>query len=98
MTVMEDANIVAPVSSPATTRATTAPGLASVLGSGDHKVVGRIWIVAALIDGESTLKRLVHTKGRWYLRAENTAYPELIPRSDLVIQGAVQIVIRQLKG
>ena len=50
MTVMEDANIVAPVSSPATTRATTAPGLASVLGSGDHKVVGRIWIVAALID------------------------------------------------
>jgi len=55
-------------------------------------------IVAALIDGESTLKRLVLAKGRWYLRAENSAYPELIPRSDLVIQGAVQMIIRQLKG
>lgn len=55
-------------------------------------------IVAALIDGESTLKRLVQVKGRWYLKAENAAYPQLIPRSDLVIQGAVQMVIRQVKG
>lgn len=55
-------------------------------------------IVAALIDGESTLKRLVTVKGKWYLKAENAAYPELIPRSDLVIQGAVQMVIRQMKG
>lgn len=55
-------------------------------------------IVAALIDGESTLKRLVSLKGKWFLKAENTAYPELIPRSDLVIQGAVQMVIRQMKG
>lgn len=54
-------------------------------------------IVAALIDGESTLKRLVSVKGKWYLKAENAAYPELIPRSDLVIQGAVQMVIRQVK-
>ena len=55
-------------------------------------------IVAALIDGESTLKRLVQLKGKWYLKAENAAYPELIPRSDLVIQGAVQMVVRQLKS
>jgi repressor LexA len=55
-------------------------------------------IVAALIDGESTLKRLVSVRGRWYLKAENAAYPELIPRSDLVIQGVVQLVIRQLKA
>jgi repressor LexA len=55
-------------------------------------------IVAALIDGESTLKRLLSVKGRWYLKAENAAYPQLIPRSDLVIQGAVQMVIRQMKG
>ena len=55
-------------------------------------------IVAALIDGESTLKRLVNMTGKWYLKAENAAYPELIPRSDLVIQGAVKLVIRQLKG
>jgi repressor LexA len=52
-------------------------------------------IVVALIDGESTLKRLVQSKGRWYLKAENPAYPELIPKADLVIQGVVRTVIRQ---
>lgn len=55
-------------------------------------------IVAALIDGESTLKRLVQLKNKWFLKAENSAYPELIPRSDLVIQGIVKTVIRQLPG
>jgi repressor LexA len=54
-------------------------------------------IVAALIDGESTLKRLVRVKGKWYLKAENPAYSELHPRSDLVIQGVVRTVIRKLK-
>ena len=53
-------------------------------------------IVAALIDGESTLKRLVKVQGRWYLKAENPAYPELHPRADLFIQGAVRTVIRKL--
>ncbi|MFB3776420.1 MAG: transcriptional repressor LexA [Bryobacteraceae bacterium] len=53
-------------------------------------------VVVALIDGESTLKRLVRVKGKWYLKAENPAYPELHPRSDLVIQGAVRTVIRRL--
>ncbi len=53
-------------------------------------------IVAALIDGESTLKRLVKVRGAWYLKAENPAYPELHPRADLVIQGVVRAVIRRL--
>ena len=53
-------------------------------------------IVAALIDGESTLKRLVQVKGRWFLKAENPDYPELHPRADLVIQGVVRTVIRRL--
>jgi repressor LexA len=53
-------------------------------------------IVAALIDGESTLKRLVRVKGKWFLKAENAAYPELFPRSDLVIQGVVRAVVRRL--
>lgn len=53
-------------------------------------------IVAALIDGESTLKRLVRLKGQWFLKAENTAYPALHPRADLVIQGVVRTVIRQM--
>ena len=38
-------------------------------------------IVAALIDGESTLKRLVRVKGQWFLKAENAAYPALHPRA-----------------
>lgn len=53
-------------------------------------------IVAALIDGESTLKRLVRVQGRWFLKAENADYPELHPREDLVIQGVVRTVVRKL--
>lgn len=53
-------------------------------------------IVAALIDGECTLKRLVRVNGKWFLKAENVAYPSLHPRSDLVIQGAVRTVIRRM--
>ena len=53
-------------------------------------------IVVALIDGETTLKRLVRVKGNWYLKAENPAYPQLIPRSDLVVQGIVRTVIRRV--
>jgi repressor LexA len=53
-------------------------------------------VVAALIDGESTLKRLVRIKGRWFLKAENPDYPELHPRADLVIQGVVRTVVRRL--
>jgi repressor LexA len=53
-------------------------------------------IVAALIDGESTLKRLVRIKGRWFLKAENPNYPELHPRADLVIQGVVRTVVRKM--
>jgi len=53
-------------------------------------------IVVALIDGESTLKRLVRVGGKWFLKAENPAYPELYPRADLVIQGVVRTVIRKL--
>lgn len=53
-------------------------------------------VVAALIDGECTLKRLVRVRGRWYLKAENPVYPELHPREDLVVQGVVRTVIRKL--
>ena len=54
-------------------------------------------IVVALIDGESTLKRLVRVKDSWFLRAENPDVPELIPRADLRIQGVVRTVIRQVQ-
>ena len=46
-------------------------------------------IVAALIDGETTLKRYVQQHGGAYLRAENPRYPDLIPAQELVIQGVL---------
>ncbi len=47
MTVTADAPAAAPASEP--TAAALAPtGFAAVLGSGDHKVVGRLWIVASM--------------------------------------------------
>ena len=54
-------------------------------------------IVAALIDGETTLKRYVVDKGQPYLRAENPAFPDLIPATELIIQGVMQALIRQVK-
>lgn len=53
-------------------------------------------VVVALIDGEITLKRLVRMNGRYFLKAENPAFPELHPRGDLVIQGVVRTVVRRL--
>ena len=51
-------------------------------------------IVAALIDGENTLKRLVKENGRIYLKAENRDYPNLEPMEKLDIQGVVVSVLR----
>jgi len=53
-------------------------------------------IVAALIDGKSTLKTYLCKKGKPFLRAENPKYPDLIPAEELVIQGVLRTVIRQL--
>jgi len=44
-------------------------------------------IVAALIDGEVTLKRYQLKRGKPFLKAENPTYPDLIPAAELVIQG-----------
>jgi repressor LexA len=51
-------------------------------------------IVAALIDGESTLKRFLMQRGRPFLRAENPRYADLIPASELVIQGVMVGLLR----
>lgn len=51
-------------------------------------------IVAALIDGETTLKRYVVEKQRRYLKAENPRYPDLIPATELVIQGVMVGLMR----
>ena len=51
-------------------------------------------IVAALIDGENTLKRLVKENGRVYLKAENREYPNIEPQEKMDIQGVVVSVLR----
>jgi len=53
-------------------------------------------IVAALIDGETTLKRYVHEHGQVFLRAENPRYPDLLPANELVIQGVLVHLQRNL--
>jgi repressor LexA len=53
--------------------------------------------VAALIDGEVTLKTFVMQRGKPYLRAENPRYPNLIPREELQIQGVMVALIRRRK-
>ena len=53
-------------------------------------------IVAALIDGETTLKRLVRQGGKTFLKAENPAYPELYPVSELTVQGIAKSVVRKI--
>ncbi|MFM8763918.1 MAG: LexA family protein [Spartobacteria bacterium] len=52
-------------------------------------------VVAALIDGESTLKTFLVRAGKPYLRAENPDYPDLIPAQELVIQGVMVALLRQ---
>jgi repressor LexA len=47
-----------------------------------------------LIDGETTLKRYLVEQGQPFLRAENPDYPDLIPVTDLVIQGVLVALLR----
>ncbi len=51
-------------------------------------------VVAALIDGETTLKRYVIEDGKPFLRAENEDYPDLIPARELIIQGVLVALLR----
>ena len=53
-------------------------------------------IVAALIDGETTLKRYLVEKGQPFLRAENPRYPDLIPARELIIQGVFIALLRHV--
>jgi len=54
-------------------------------------------IVAALIDGASTLKTFLIKNGKPYLRAENPKYPDLMPAQELMIQGVFKALIRRAK-
>jgi len=53
--------------------------------------------VAALIDGESTLKTFVKRNGKPYLKAENPKYPDLLPAQELMIQGVFKALIRRAR-
>lgn len=52
-------------------------------------------IVVGVLDGEFTLKRLKHQKGKYYLQAENPAYPDLHAMEELQVAGVVVGVIRK---
>ncbi len=54
-------------------------------------------IVAALIDGETTLKRYVQTSNRPpFLKAENASFPSIHPINELIVQGVATSVVRRL--
>jgi len=54
-------------------------------------------VVAALIDGETTLKRFVMENGRPFLHAENIDFPDIVPARELVVQG-VMVGLLRTKG
>ena len=55
-------------------------------------------VVAALIDGETTLKRFVRQRGQPYLKAENPRFPDLIPSRELLVQGVMVALIRKFRN
>lgn len=52
-------------------------------------------IVVALVDGGSTVKRYITEKGMPVLKAENIAYKNIYPESELQIQGVVVGLFRK---
>ncbi len=55
-------------------------------------------VVAAFVDGETTLKTYMIRRGRPCLRAENPNYPDIIPGRELVIQGVMVAMLRVPHG
>ena len=54
-------------------------------------------VVAALIDGQVTLKTFLVQRSKPYLRAENPRYPNLVPQEELQIQGVMVALVRRRK-
>ncbi len=54
-------------------------------------------IVAALIDGETTLKRFIFNDGTPYLKSENPEFPNLLPIEELIVQGVMVALIRKCR-
>ena len=53
-------------------------------------------IVVGVLDSEFTLKRLKRDKGKFYLQAENSAYPDMYALEELQVAGVVRGVVRKL--
>jgi repressor LexA len=53
-------------------------------------------IVVGILDGEFTLKRLAKDKGKYYLHAENSEYPDLYALEELKVAGVVRSVVRMM--
>jgi len=53
-------------------------------------------IVAATVAGNTLLRRLSRSRGRWLLKSENRARPEATPRSEAVIRGVARLVLHRL--
>jgi repressor LexA len=52
-------------------------------------------VVAAYVDGQSTLKTFIIKNGKPYLRAENPNYRDIVPAQELTIQGVLKGLIRK---
>jgi repressor LexA len=52
-------------------------------------------IVVGILDGEFTLKRLRHDKGKYYLQAENEKYGDMYALEELQVAGVVRGAIRK---
>ena len=63
-----------------------------VVRAQDHAAVGEI--VVALVDGESTVKRLAHRDGKLWLQPENPRYQPIPVKGDTRVLGKVIGVIR----
>ncbi|MBI4596331.1 MAG: repressor LexA [Candidatus Tectomicrobia bacterium] len=53
-------------------------------------------VVVALIDGQNTLKTLARQKGRYFLKAENPNYLDLIPMNEMVVEGVIKALVRKV--
>ncbi len=53
-------------------------------------------VVVALIENEATVKRLAVRQQRQYLKAENPAFPDILPETEWSIQGKVVALVREM--
>jgi repressor LexA len=60
----------------------------------ENKPARHLDIVAALIDGESTLKRYMVESGKIYLKPENSRFKNMYPEFSLQVQGVMVGLLR----